>query len=248
MCWFCMEQFMTSYLLPPVCLWDHRVQPRPRGGPGEGCGALLQWHRWEPAVLRYPGRVCGVCWPDWVWNRAWQPRMGLPGEAVDTIRWYTLVLPLNSGFDRTWNDARCPTKWRESLLCQTLQVRVTNDTQKIQSSYWPKWCCTLWHNVNFRVFVGHRRSFQVVCRYVNWSAAGHAGVKCTVYDQVIHVIMMCNTGFLDLTKKIIVFRTIFLHDSKDSFPYRDTCTVCKHSIKSLFQLKKYTSTVLCMHY
>ena len=26
----------------------------------------------------------------------------------------------------------------ESSLCQTLQVRVTSDTQKIQSSKWPK--------------------------------------------------------------------------------------------------------------
>ena len=38
----------------------------------------------------------------------------------------------------TWNDVRCPTKWRESSLRQTLQVRVTSDTQNIPSSGWPK--------------------------------------------------------------------------------------------------------------
>jgi len=31
-----------------------------------------------------------------------------------------------------------PTKWRASSLRQTLQMRVTSDTQKIQSSDWPK--------------------------------------------------------------------------------------------------------------
>ena len=30
------------------------------------------------------------------------------------------------------------TNWRESSLRQTLQVRVTSDTQQIQSSDWPK--------------------------------------------------------------------------------------------------------------
>jgi len=56
------------------------------------------------------------------------------------------------------------------LLRQTLQVRVTSDTQKIQSSDWPKWRCTLWRSVNYRVFVGHQTSFQQVCRYVNSTA------------------------------------------------------------------------------
>ena len=73
--------------------------------------------------------------------------------------------------DRTWNDVRCPTKWRESSIRQTLQVRVTSDAQKIQSSDWPKWHCTLWHNVNFCIFVGHRTSFQAVCRYVNYACS-----------------------------------------------------------------------------
>ena len=60
-----------------------------------------------------------------------------------------------------------PTKWRECSLCQTLQVRVTSDTLKIQSSDWPKWRCALWRNINNRIFVGHRTSFQAVCRHVN---------------------------------------------------------------------------------
>jgi len=35
-----------------------------------------------------------------------------------------------------------------STLCQTLQVCITSDTQKIESSDWPKWCHTVWHNMN----------------------------------------------------------------------------------------------------
>ena len=50
-----------------------------------------------------------------------------------------------------WNDVVCPTKLRESLW----QVRVTSDTQKIQSTDWPKWPCMLWRNVNSRLFIGH---------------------------------------------------------------------------------------------
>ena len=41
------------------------------------------------------------------------------------------------------------------------------DSEKIQSFEWPVWRCTLWHNVNSCVFVGHRTSIQVVCQYVN---------------------------------------------------------------------------------
>jgi len=62
---------------------------------------------------------------------------------------------------------RCPTKRRECSLCPILQVRITNNTQKIQSSDWPKWRCTLWRNVNSCVFVRHRTSFLAFCRYVN---------------------------------------------------------------------------------
>jgi len=65
-------------------------------------------------------------------------------------------------------DVQCPTKWRESSLRQTLQVRVTSDTQIIQSSDWPNLRCTLWRNINSRIFVGHRTSFQAVCQYVNY--------------------------------------------------------------------------------
>ena len=53
----------------------------------------------------------------------------------------------------------CPTKRRESSLRQTLQVRVTSDTQKIQSSDWPKWR-TLWRNVNSRILSGIGRHFN----------------------------------------------------------------------------------------
>ena len=36
-----------------------------------------------------------------------------------------------------------PDKMAENSLCQTLQVCVTSDTQKIQSFDWPKWRFTL---------------------------------------------------------------------------------------------------------
>jgi len=39
-------------------------------------------------------------------------------------------------------------------------VHVTSDTQKIQSSDWPKCCCTLWFNVNSHVFLGIGRHFK----------------------------------------------------------------------------------------
>ena len=67
-----------------------------------------------------------------------------------------------------WNYIKCPAKWREILLRQTLQVCRTSDTQKIQPSDWPKWRCTFWRNVNSRIFCWHQTSFQAVCRYVNW--------------------------------------------------------------------------------
>ena len=91
------------------------------------------------------------------------------------LEFYYLVVNIatcrtfNSRIDITWNAVRRPTKWAESSLRQTLQVRVTSDTQKIQySDDWLKWRCTLWRNVNFRIFVGHRTSFQAVCQYVNY--------------------------------------------------------------------------------
>jgi len=51
---------------------------------------------------------------------------------------------------------------RERIFLQTLHVRVASDTQKIQSSDWPKCRCTLWRYVNPRIFVGHRTLFQAV--------------------------------------------------------------------------------------
>jgi len=79
-----------------------------------------------------------------------------------------IILPINELTDRAWNGVRYPIKWRKSSLRQTLQVRVTSDTQKIQSSDWPKCRCMLWRKVNSSVLVGHQRSFQQVCQYVNF--------------------------------------------------------------------------------
>jgi len=80
----------------------------------------------------------------------------------------------------TWNDVRCPTKWRESSIRQTLQVRVTSGTQNIQYSAWPTWCCTLWRKVNSRIFVGQRTSFQAVCRYV-YCVFGFRIISCYLW-------------------------------------------------------------------
>jgi len=65
-------------------------------------------------------------------------------------------------------DVGCPTKWRKGSIRQTLQVRVTSDTQKSQSYDWHKWRCSLWRNVNSHTIVGHRTSFQAICRCVSW--------------------------------------------------------------------------------
>ena len=61
--------------------------------------------------------------------------------------------------------------WKSTLvICQILQVRITSDTQMIQSSDWPKLRCTLWRNVNSR-FSLHIASFRIVrqteSRYIN---------------------------------------------------------------------------------
>jgi len=69
--------------------------------------------------------------------------------------------------DRTWNDVQCLTKWRESLLRQTLHFHVTSVSQKLQSSDWPKWSCTLSLNVISRISLGHWTTFQAVCQYIN---------------------------------------------------------------------------------
>ena len=41
-----------------------------------------------------------------------------------------------------------------------LQVRVSSDNKKIQSSDWPKWRCTLWRSVNSRILSGIERHFR----------------------------------------------------------------------------------------
>jgi len=83
----------------------------------------------------------------------------------------------------------CPTLWqmREWALRQTLQVRVTNETQKNPSSDWPKWRCTLWRYVTSRLVATkrhfiwsdkravytslseHRTSFEAFCRYTKYN-------------------------------------------------------------------------------
>ena len=56
---------------------------------------------------------------------------------------------------------------KRARYVKLLEVRVTSSNQKIQSSNLPKWHCTLWRNINSHIIVGHRTSFQAVCRYVN---------------------------------------------------------------------------------
>ena len=93
------------------------------------------------------------------------------GHGLFTIQIDMVLLPSNNQrIDRTWNDVRCPKTWREISLRQTVQLRVTSDTQKIQSSDWPKWRFTLWRNGNSRIVVVHRTTIQAVhvCRYVNF--------------------------------------------------------------------------------
>ena len=42
---------------------------------------------------------------------------------------------------------------RESMLRQTLHVRIASGTQTFQSSDWPKWCFTLWFYVISCIFM-----------------------------------------------------------------------------------------------
>jgi len=59
---------------------------------------------------------------------------------------------------------------RESMLRQTLHLRIAIDTKKIQSSDWPKWRCALWPYVISQLCLD-QMAFQMVwqmgCRYVN---------------------------------------------------------------------------------
>ena len=54
----------------------------------------------------------------------------------------------------SWYYVQCFGMW-ESKLRQTLWECVPSDTQKIQSSDWPKLRCTFWCNLNSRFLVTH---------------------------------------------------------------------------------------------
>jgi len=121
----------TNPLLVPCLTSSGQAVPvlRERGHGGEPCdvdreqaSTLLPW--WSSQ------RVRGQLQKQGRWTT---------GTTVKEL--YNLVQLIC--IDRTWNDVRCPTKWRESLLCQTLQVHITSDTKKIPFSDWPKWRCTL---------------------------------------------------------------------------------------------------------
>jgi len=66
----------------------------------------------------------------------------------------------------------CPMlqKVQQNMLRQTLHIQVANDTQKSQSSNWPKWCCALWCYIISRLS-SDKTSFQILwqtgCPYVN---------------------------------------------------------------------------------
>jgi len=56
---------------------------------------------------------------------------------------------------------------RESMLRQTLLVRVTSDIHKIQTSDWPKLRCVLWRYIISAFCWSMGRHFQAFCGYVN---------------------------------------------------------------------------------
>jgi len=66
-------------------------------------------------------------------------------------------------------------------------VCVTIDTQKIQSSYWPKWRCMLWCNVNSCGFFDIGYHFQF-CRYLN-GHSNHLFTWCVCMNR-----MYCRVG------------------------------------------------------
>jgi len=57
------------------------------------------------------------------------------------------------------------------LVTSNIEVRVTSDTQKIQSSDWPKWRCMSWHNKykfnDKHKFLHFLSGIGSHCRYVN---------------------------------------------------------------------------------
>jgi len=62
-------------------------------------------------------------------------------------------------FRQNLNWRQIPNKMAGNSFRQTLHVRVTSDTQKIQF-YWSSWRCTLWLNVNSRISSGIGRHFK----------------------------------------------------------------------------------------
>jgi len=53
-----------------------------------------------------------------------------------------------------------PDEMAGKFVRQILQVRITSDTQKIQSFDWPKWGCKLWHNLNSCILLGIEGNFK----------------------------------------------------------------------------------------
>jgi len=76
-------------------------------------------------------------------------------------------------------------------------VRVISDTQQIQSNDWPKWRCTLWCNVNARIFVGIGRNYK---RSVNTLIT--QGCRFSYNLRLTVVTTKCNTNYNKINQQI----------------------------------------------
>ena len=108
-----------------------------------------------------------------------------------------------------------PMLWlmRERKLCEQLHVCVVSDTQKIQSTDWPKWCCGLglyvishlsWFKHHFRWSDKQAVDTSIAEVWKNY-AYGIFEVKSHVYAFYSHkneLIWAC-ANFKDLSKKEI---------------------------------------------
>jgi len=86
----------------------------------------------------------------------------------------------------------CPMLWqmRESALRQTLKVRVTRSTQKIQSSDWPK-RCVLWRYFISCLLLENWTSFKAVCQYVYYVYHTQVNLRAMfIYKQTQILITM----------------------------------------------------------
>jgi len=115
-------------------------------------------HLVPPSVLPCrPCRRCGTCSPPGcgAWCAAWWCTPGPPcghrtgrytAGAPSTT--YSVLVTINLGTEcLKWHSML--QQMQERMLCQALHVHVDNDTQKVQSSDWLKWCCVLWRYVIF---------------------------------------------------------------------------------------------------